>query len=48
MTIINADLINFPYCTCYLFLIRTADGDMFVVKDPERFAAEIIPQYFDQ
>mmetsp|Transcript_8701 Transcript_8701/g.13885 ORF Transcript_8701/g.13885 Transcript_8701/m.13885 type:complete len:465 (-) Transcript_8701:361-1755(-) len=25
----------------------TPDGDMFVVKDPDRFAAEIIPQYFD-
>lgn len=26
---------------------RTADGEMFVVKDPERFAAQVIPQYFD-
>jgi len=25
----------------------TADGDMFVVKDPDEFAAQIIPQYFD-
>ncbi|KAG7341852.1 HSF-type DNA-binding protein [Nitzschia inconspicua] len=25
----------------------TPDGEMFVVKDPERFATEIIPQYFD-
>eukprot|EP00978_Attheya_sp_CCMP212_P011309 scaffold27876_cov51-Attheya_sp.AAC.2 len=23
------------------------DGEMFVVKDPERFAEEIVPQYFD-
>lgn len=23
------------------------DGDMFVIKDQDRFAAEIIPQYFD-
>ena len=26
---------------------RSPDGEMFVVKDPEAFAAEIIPQYFD-
>ena len=26
---------------------RTPDGEMFVVKDPDLFAAEIIPQYFD-
>ena len=26
---------------------RTADGEMFVVKDPDEFAAQIIPQYFD-
>eukprot|EP00536_Pseudo-nitzschia_multiseries_P000891 jgi/Psemu1/321823/estExt_fgenesh1_pg.C_110032 len=25
----------------------TTDGDMFVVKDPDQFAAQIIPQYFD-
>ena len=25
----------------------TPDGDMFVVKDPDVFASEIIPQYFD-
>jgi len=25
----------------------TADGEMFVVKDPDEFAAQIIPQYFD-
>ena len=25
----------------------TEDGEMFVVKDPDLFAAEIIPQYFD-
>lgn len=25
----------------------TADGEMFVVKDPDEFAAKIIPQYFD-
>jgi len=25
----------------------TADGDMFVVKDPDEFASQIIPQYFD-
>lgn len=25
----------------------TADGDMFVVKDPDLFASSIIPQYFD-
>merc|ERR1719491_2780660 len=25
----------------------TADGEMFVVKNPELFASEIIPQYFD-
>lgn len=28
---------------CY----RTAEGDMFVVKDPDLFATQIIPQYFD-
>ena len=26
---------------------RTADGEMFVVKDPDEFASQIIPQYFD-
>ena len=26
---------------------RTEDGEMFVVKDPDLFAATIIPQYFD-
>ena len=26
---------------------RTADGEMFVVKDPDQFATNIIPQYFD-
>lgn len=26
---------------------RTPDGDMFVVKDPDLFAASVIPQYFD-
>jgi hypothetical protein len=26
---------------------RTDDGDMFVVKDPDLFASEVIPQYFD-
>jgi len=25
----------------------TSDGDMFVVKDPDEFASQIIPQYFD-
>jgi len=25
----------------------TSDGEMFVVKDPDRFASQIIPQYFD-
>ncbi|KAL3924946.1 MAG: hypothetical protein SGILL_000736 [Bacillariaceae sp.] len=25
----------------------TPDGEMFVVKDPDRFASQIIPQYFD-
>jgi hypothetical protein len=25
----------------------TADGDMFVVKDPDMFASAVIPQYFD-
>jgi len=25
----------------------TADGEMFVVKDPDEFASQIIPQYFD-
>lgn len=25
----------------------TSDGDMFVVKDPDKFASQIIPQYFD-
>jgi len=25
----------------------TADGDMFVVKDPDLFASSVIPQYFD-
>lgn len=28
-------------------LHRTSDGDMFVVKDPDMFAAQVIPQYFD-
>ena len=27
--------------------IRTPEGDKFVIKDPERFANEVIPQYFD-
>jgi hypothetical protein len=26
---------------------RTAEGDMFVVKDPDLFATAVIPQYFD-
>lgn len=26
---------------------RSDDGDMFIVKDPEIFASEVIPQYFD-
>jgi HSF-type DNA-binding len=26
---------------------RTEDGDMFVVKDPDLFATQVIPQYFD-
>ena len=25
----------------------TLEGDMFVVKDPDAFAASVIPQYFD-
>lgn len=25
----------------------TEDGEMFVVKDPDRFAEDVIPQYFD-
>ena len=29
------------------FRLRTPDGEMFVVKDPDVFAANIIPQYFD-
>lgn len=29
------------------FELRTPDGEMFVVKDPDVFAANIIPQYFD-
>lgn len=29
------------------FAIRTTDGDMFVVKDPDMFATKVIPQYFD-
>lgn len=28
-------------------LFRTPEGDKFVIKDPERFANEVIPQYFD-
>lgn len=28
-------------------LYRTPDGEMFVVKDPDLFAATVIPQYFD-
>lgn len=31
--------------TCKYF--RTDDGEMFVVKDPDLFASEVIPQYFD-
>jgi HSF-type DNA-binding len=26
---------------------RTEDGEMFVIKDPETFATQVIPQYFD-
>lgn len=26
---------------------RTSDGEMFVVKDPDMFASQVIPQYFD-
>lgn len=29
------------------FSRRTAEGDMFVVKDPDLFASQVIPQYFD-
>lgn len=28
-------------------LFRTEEGDMFVVKDPDLFATQVIPQYFD-
>jgi HSF-type DNA-binding len=31
----------------FIWCYRTDDGEMFVVKDPERFASEVIPQYFD-
>jgi HSF-type DNA-binding len=30
-----------------LHLNRTEDGEMFVIKDPETFATQVIPQYFD-
>jgi HSF-type DNA-binding len=29
------------------FVNRTEDGEMFVIKDPETFATQVIPQYFD-
>jgi hypothetical protein len=42
----SPSLIFFILTSLFLFLSRSDDGATFVVKDPEKFASEIIPQFF--